>query len=142
MPVPPWVIARLQERRGQSPLDLTRHTILELTRRHFTTGFADSRALLGEAEAVLHQVDDPRARSAFAYVAAYVTALGTQYHDAARWLEICDADISAFDLDFARPHSLWNHAHVALGLRKFGHAERLLQRLEDAIDDYPSITTC
>ena len=65
------------------------------------------------------------------------TALGTNYHEAARWQELCDADISAFDLDFARPHSLWNHAHVALGLRKFGHAERMLQRLEDAIDDHP-----
>src|SRR6185437_997917 len=30
-----------------------------------------------------------------------------------------------------------NHALVALGLRKFGHAERMLQRLEDAIADHP-----
>ena len=64
----------------------------------------------------LDQVDDPRARSSFAHVASYVTALGTHYREAKRWLDICDADISAFDLDFARPHSLWNRAHVALGL--------------------------
>jgi LuxR family transcriptional regulator, maltose regulon positive regulatory protein len=137
VPVPPWVMERLEVRRGESPLDLVRHTALELTRRHFTTGFADSSSLISEAAAVLHQVDDPRARSAFAYVAAYVTALRTNYRDATRWLEVCDADIAAFDLDFARPHSLWNHAHVALGLRKFGHAERLLQRLEDDISNHP-----
>src|SRR4029078_3559065 len=57
--------------------------------------------------------------------------------DATRWLDVCDSDIAAFDLDFARPHSLWNRAHVALGLRKFGHAERLLQRLEDDISNHP-----
>jgi DNA-binding NarL/FixJ family response regulator len=137
VPVPPWVMERLEGRRSESPLDLVRHTLLELTRRHFATGFSDSGSLISEAEAVLHQVDDPRARSAFTYVAAYVAALGAHYRDASRWLEICDADIAAFDLDFARPHSLWNHAHVALGLRKFGHAERLLQKLEDGINSHP-----
>ena len=137
VPVPGWVMQRLEERRGESPLDLLRHTLLELIRRHFSSGFSDADPLIDEARAVLHLVDDPRARSAFAYVTAYVTALRANYRDAERWLEVCDADIEAFDLDFARPHSLWNHAHVALGLRKFGHAERLLQKLEDGLNNYP-----
>ena len=137
IPVPPWVMDRLEKRRGQSPLDLVKHSVLELTRRHFTSGFAGSRSLIDEGEAVLCHVDDPRARSGFAHISAYVLALGTNYQEAARWQELCDTDISAFDLDFARPHSLWNHALIALGLRKFGHAERMLQRLEDAIADHP-----
>jgi DNA-binding NarL/FixJ family response regulator len=137
VPVPPWVMEQLEERRRDSPLDLVRYSILELTRRHFSNGFVDSHSLISEAGAALQQVDDPRARSAFAYVSAYVTALGAEYREAGRWLEVCDADISAYDLDFARPHSLWNHALVALGLRKFGHAERMLQRLEDSISHHP-----
>jgi DNA-binding NarL/FixJ family response regulator len=135
--VPPWVMDRLEDRRRKSPLDLVRHTVLELTRRHFTTGFVDSQSLISEGEAVLSHVDDPRARSGFAHVSAYVLAVGTNYHEASRLQNLCDTEISAFDLDFARPHSLWNHAFVALGLRKFGHAERTLQQLEDAIADHP-----
>jgi ATP/maltotriose-dependent transcriptional regulator MalT len=114
-----------------------RHAILELIRRHSTIGYAEADPLIDEAAAVLDQVDDPRARSSFAYVAAYVTALAARYRSATTWLERCDEDISAFDLDFAKPHSLWNHALVACGLRKFGHAERILQRLEDAMEDNP-----
>jgi DNA-binding CsgD family transcriptional regulator len=132
-----WVMEQLEARRRESPLDLVRHSILELTRRHFTTGFADCQALIDEGAASLQNVDDPRARSAFAHVSAYISAIGTHYRDAAGWLALCDADITAFDLDFARPYSLWNHAHVALGLRRFGQAERMLQKLEDAIDDQP-----
>ena len=137
VPVPTWVMELLEQRRGESPLDLLRYSILELTRRHFASGYSDAQPLINEAESVLHQVYDPRARSSFANVAAYATALGGRYVDASRWQGVCDADISAFDLDFARPHSLWNNAHLALGARKFGHAERLLQKLEDMIDDHP-----
>jgi ATP/maltotriose-dependent transcriptional regulator MalT len=128
---------QLEQRRSQSPLDLVRHSVLELTRRHFTIGFADSHSLIREGASALPNVDDPRARSAFAHVSAYISAIGTQYREAARWLELCDADIDAFDLDFARPYSLWNHAHTAIGLRRFGEAERMLQKLEDTIDGQP-----
>lgn len=136
-PVPPWVIERLEARRWDSPLDLVRHTILELTRLHFTTGYRDAAPLLQEAELVLDQVEDPRARSSFTNVAAYITALAGRYREASRWQRLCDSDISAFDLDFARPHSYWNNGHLALGLRRFGAAERLLQQLEDAISSHP-----
>jgi len=135
--VPSWVMEHLEQRRSDSPLDLIRHSILELIRRHSTIGYADTDSLIDEAAAVLHQVDDPGARSSFAYVAAYVTALSARYRVATSWLERCDKDISAFDLDFAKPHSLWNHVLVSCGLRKFGHAERTLQKLEDAIEDNP-----
>jgi ATP/maltotriose-dependent transcriptional regulator MalT len=136
-PCPAWVMEHLEERRQQSPLDLVRHSILELASRHFATGFADAQSLISEGAAALQSVDDPRARSAFAHVSAYISAIGTNYRDAARWLALCDADIAAFDLDFARPYSLWNHAHIALGIRRFGEAERMLQKLEDAIHDQP-----
>jgi DNA-binding NarL/FixJ family response regulator len=138
VPVPPWVMEALEKRRGESAVDLVRYLILELTQRHFTTGFADAQPLIDEAATVLDQVDDPRARSSFANVTAYATSLGARYVEARRWQGICDADIAAFDLDFARPHSLWNNAHLAIGARKFGHAERLLQTLEDAIQSRPT----
>jgi ATP/maltotriose-dependent transcriptional regulator MalT len=128
----------LEERRGVSAVDLVRYSTLELTQRHFTTGFADAQALIDEAGAVLEQVDDPRARSSFANVTAYATSLGSHYVDASRWQAVCDADIAAFDLDFARPHSFWNNAHLAIGSRKFGHAERMLQKLEDSIQNHPT----
>ena len=136
-PVPQWVIERLEERRFDSPLDLVRHTILQLTRLHFTTGYRDVAALLQEAELVLKGVQDPRARSSFTNVAAYITALTGRYRDGVRWQRLCDADITDFGLDFARPHSYWNNAHLALGLRRFGAAERLLQHLEDSISSNP-----
>lgn len=136
-PVPEWVIQRLEEHRSDSSLDLVRHAILELTRSHFTNGYRDFTSLLQETEAILHQVEDPRTRSSFTHVAAYVTALTARYADAARWQRLCDAEIAAFDLDFAQPHSYWNHAHIALGLRRFGAAERMLQRLEDSIANHP-----
>ena len=142
VPVPPWVMEQLEERREQSPLDLTRHAILELTRRHFTTGYADSRSLIGEAEAVLHQVDDPRARSAFAYVAAYVDGARNPLPRSEALAETLRRGHLRIRSRLRPAAPLWNHAHVALGLRKFGHAERMLQRLEDAIDDHPSTITC
>jgi LuxR family maltose regulon positive regulatory protein len=135
--VPSWVIEHLEERRIDSPLDLVRHTILQLTRLHFTTGYRDVAAYLQEAEQVLERVEDPRARSSFTNVAAYVTALTGRYSEASLWQRRCDADISAFDLDFARPHSYWNNGYLALGLRRFGAAERLLQQLEDSISSHP-----
>lgn len=135
--VPVWVIDRVEARRDQSPLDLVRHTILELTRLHFTTGYRDVAALLEETRAALHQVEDPRTRSSFTHVAAYVTALTARYREATQWQRLCDADISSFDLDFAQPHSYWNNGFLALGLRRFGAAERMLQKLEDSIADRP-----
>jgi LuxR family maltose regulon positive regulatory protein len=136
-PVPSWVIERLEARRFDSPLDLVRNTILQLTRFHFTEGYRDVAPVLQEAKQVLGQVEDPRARSSFANVAAYVTALTGSYREATLWQCRCDADISDFGLDFARPHSYWNNGHQALGLRRFGAAERLLQQLEDSISSQP-----
>jgi DNA-binding CsgD family transcriptional regulator len=136
-PVPPWVIKRLRAHRFDSPLDLVRQTILQLTQLHFTTGYREAGPLLQEAERVLDGVEDPRARSSFTNVAGYVTALTGRYREAARWQRLCDSDISAFDLDFARPHSYWNNSYLALGLRRFGAAERFLQLLEDWISSRP-----
>jgi LuxR family transcriptional regulator, maltose regulon positive regulatory protein len=137
IPVPEWVMRELDRRRHGSPLDLVRHAILELTRLHFTSGYAAANPLLAEAAAVLQHVGDPRARSSFAHVAAYVTALRGDYVDAARWQRSCDDEICSFDLDFARPHSYWNNAFIALGMRRFGVAERMLQRLENATANHP-----
>jgi DNA-binding NarL/FixJ family response regulator len=137
MPGSEDLMTELQRNAPASAQDLVRHAILELIQLRFTSGFARADALLDEAEALLPQVEDPRPRSSFAYVAAYVSSLRARYDKAARWQELSDHDIDAFDLDFARPHSYWNHAHVALGQRKFGHAERLLQKLEDETKENP-----
>ena len=133
---PDWVMTTLESRRANSALDLLRHSILELRRLHFTTGYANARPLIDEAESVMQQVDDPRARSSFTHVAAYVTGLAARYADATHFQQLCDLDIEAFDLDFARPHSFWNHAYLALGQRKFGTVERMLQMLEDRLEQH------
>lgn len=131
------VVAELQRSPIASAEDVVRNAILELIHLRFTAGYGGADAVLAEAEAVLSQVEDPGPRSSFAYVAAYVCCIRGRYEDAARWQLRSDADISSFDLDFARPHSHWNHALIALGLRRFGHAERMLQKLEDLIATNP-----
>jgi DNA-binding NarL/FixJ family response regulator len=47
-------------------------------------------------------------------------------------MELTDELIASYDLDFARPYAVWNNAFIALGLRQFGLADRLLQTLEDS----------
>jgi DNA-binding NarL/FixJ family response regulator len=47
------------------------------------------------------------------------------------------SEVDAFHLEFARPYTEWNLALVNLGLRRFGAAERNLQRVEDAMSDRP-----
>jgi len=132
-PLAPWVMEVLEQRRTESPLALVRHIILELIQLHSTVGYRDARSLVAEAEAVVPRVEDPRVRSSFFYVVAYVHGLTANYEAALDWQKLCDEEIASFDLDFAKPHSQWNNAFLALGLRKFGHSERILQRLEDSI---------
>ena len=46
------------------------------------------------------------------------------------------ADVEKYDLEFARPLGLWTRALIRLGLRRFGEAERLLQKLEDSAAEH------
>jgi LuxR family transcriptional regulator, maltose regulon positive regulatory protein len=125
------VIAALAELRHQSPAQLTRYTVTELSRRRFDEGLS---APLGLEEAfhALPRVDDPRARTAFTYTAAYVLALRGDYDEAETFVDLFLDDAKAFDLEFALPYANWTAAMIALGLRRFGEAERSLQAVEDA----------
>jgi DNA-binding NarL/FixJ family response regulator len=125
------VIAALAQLRHQSPTHLTRYMVAELSRRRFDEGLALPLGL-DEAVHALPRVDDPRARTAFTYTAAYALALRADYDEAKTFVELLLDDARAFDLEFALPYANWTAAMIALGLRRFGDAERLLQAVEDA----------
>jgi ATP/maltotriose-dependent transcriptional regulator MalT len=133
---PGWIVSRLEERKNNSPLDLTRHAIAEVVRRRFAEGFPDGIPV-EEAMHTLAQVEDPRARSSLVAVSAYVTGLRGDYRRAFELVLVAQAEIDAFDLDFARSHANWTLAFIELGLRHFGAAERALQLVEDEIQDKP-----
>ena len=78
------------------------------------------------------QVEDPRARSAFSYAAAYALAQKGLYRRKPNgWVERFWRKF-ATTTSSLRDHALWTSALIRLGLRRFGEAERLLQALEDA----------
>jgi ATP/maltotriose-dependent transcriptional regulator MalT len=125
------VIAALAEIRHESPTQLTRYTTIELCRRRFDEGLSLPLGL-DEALHALPRVDDPRARTAFTYTVAYTLALRTEYEQAETFVGLFLDDARAFDLEFALPYANWTAAMIALGLRRFGDAERSLQAVEDA----------
>jgi LuxR family transcriptional regulator, maltose regulon positive regulatory protein len=129
--MPEMVLARLAQRRCSSPLDLVRHGSVELARRRFGPGYA-GQLDVEECLHALSRVDDPRARSSLTFSTAYALALKGEYRQAADYAALAEHDVDEFDLAFARPHGNGTIALVALGLRRFGLAERRLQLLEDA----------
>lgn len=126
-----WALAQLAARRHGSPLDLLRYRTVDLNRRRFDEGFP-APLVFDQELRILQHVEDPRARSGFTASAAYVTAVRADYREAAELMRLTDELITAYDLDFARPYAVWNNALIALGLRQFGLADRLLQSLEDS----------
>jgi LuxR family maltose regulon positive regulatory protein len=136
------VVDNLVSRRHRSPTHLLRAATAELARRRFGVGIATDLRL-DEPLQTLENVEDPRARTAFTYAAAYTLAQKAQYRDALTWVKRFDADVQAFDLEFARPHAAWTSALVRLGLRRFGETERLLQCVEDSAAAVQSVShTC
>ena len=83
------------------------------------------------------RLEDPRARSSLTFSLAYVLALMSEYREALELAYQAQADVEAFDLEFARPHSNSNLAFIYMGLRRFGAAERCLQLVEDASSERP-----
>jgi LuxR family transcriptional regulator, maltose regulon positive regulatory protein len=125
------VIAGLADLRHESPTHLMRYATAELNRRRFNEGLSLPLGL-DEAVHILPRVDDPRARTSFTYSVAYTLALRADYDEAETFARLFLDDVRAFDLEFALPYANWTAAMIALGLRRFGHAERLLQAVEDA----------
>jgi DNA-binding CsgD family transcriptional regulator/tetratricopeptide (TPR) repeat protein len=125
------VISALADLRRESPTHLTRYATAELNRRRFDEGLS---LPLGVDEAIhtLPRVDDPRARTSFTYSVSYAFALRADYDEAQEFVRLFLNDVRAFDLEFALPYANWTAAMIALGLRRFGDAERLLQSVEDS----------
>jgi len=124
-------IAALADLRHESPTHLARYATAELNRRRFAEGLTLPLGL-DEALHALPRVDDPRARTAFTYSVAYTLALRADYEEAETFVGKFLNDVRAFDLEFALPYANWTAAMIALGLRRFGDAERSLQAVEDA----------
>jgi ATP/maltotriose-dependent transcriptional regulator MalT len=124
-------LSALADLRHESPTHLTRYTTVQLIRRRFAEGLSLPLGL-DEALHTLPRVDDPRARTALTYSIAYTLALRADYDEAEVFVGEFLDDVRAFDLVFARPYANWTAAMIALGLRRFGDAEKLLQAVEDA----------
>ncbi|HST16147.1 MAG TPA: LuxR C-terminal-related transcriptional regulator [Gaiellaceae bacterium] len=136
------VVEQLFSRRHRSPTHLLRAATAELARRRFGPGIADD-LWLDEPLNALPLVEDPRARTAFTYAAAYTLAQKAQYRQARELVDRFAADADAFDLEFAKPHAAWTGALIQLGLRRFGETERLLQAVEDRAAASQSVShTC
>ncbi len=125
------ILQKLALRRRASALDLVRYGSVEVARRRFGDGLANPLRL-EESIHALSRLEDPRARSSLNFSLAYVFALMSRYREALELATQAEADIEAFDLEFARPQSNSNLASIYMGLRRFGAAERCLQRVEDA----------
>lgn len=125
------VLRLLGDLRHDSPTNLLRYATGELNRRRFYEGLSLPLGL-DEALHTLPRADDPRARTSFTYSVAYALALRTDYERAETFMTLFFHDIHAFDLEFALPYANWTAAMIALGLRRFGEAERSLQAVEDA----------
>ncbi|HEX4679448.1 MAG TPA: LuxR C-terminal-related transcriptional regulator [Gaiellaceae bacterium] len=124
-------ISALADLRHESPTHLLRYTTAELNRRRFAEGLSLPLGL-DEALHTLPRVDDPQARTSFTYSVAYSFALRADYAEAETFVGKFLDDVQAYDLEFALPYANWTAAMIALGLRRFGEAERLLQAVEDA----------
>jgi ATP/maltotriose-dependent transcriptional regulator MalT len=129
-------LSELKRRRNSSPLDLVKYSTADLTRARFAEGFA-SPLDVAETLHALPLVADPSARTSFMYAAVYSLALQADYRAALELAVSSQKEVDAFHLEFARPYTEWNLALVNLGLRRFGAAERSLQRVEDATSERP-----
>ncbi len=134
---PAPVLEQLAHRRRASALDLVRWGSVEVARRRFSEGLAKPLAL-EESIHALAGLEDPRARSSLTFSLAYVFALMSNYQEALELASEAQADVEAFDLEFARPYSNSNLAFIYMGLRRFGAAEGCLQLVEDASSQRPT----
>lgn len=137
LPSAELAVSRLERRKHESPSDLVRFATAQLARRRFSTGMPVRPPEIDEAVQVADRVRDPSARSALFYSIAYVLAVRADYRESRAMIDRADADIDAFDLDFARPYSDWNLGLIAMGERRFGEAERIVQSLEDFVAERP-----
>jgi ATP/maltotriose-dependent transcriptional regulator MalT len=125
------VVGELAKRRHESPLHLVRYATAEINRRRFFEGLRGDLHI-DEAVHSLGSVDDPRARTSFSYSVAYTLGVRAEYEKAMRFLDVFVEDAKKFDLEFAMPFAHWTAGMLALGLRRFGAAERAIQAVEDA----------
>lgn len=127
---PTRAIDALRVARLQSPEHLLRHATADLNARRLV-GLHDPLPIT-EPTHTLGAVTNPQVRTAFTYTAAYVLAQRARYDEAESYLQLFKNDVSDFGLEFAQPFLDWTAAFIALGQRRFGDADRQLQRVEDA----------
>jgi DNA-binding NarL/FixJ family response regulator len=126
-------VAELMTLRDKSAKDLVRAVTGTLLLMRHTTGVREAPGV-EEALDALPLVREPRIRTSFTNTRAYQLILSGRYSDALALYENMLADVEAFQLGYVRPHAHWGLAAANLGLRRFGTADRWLQRMEHAAD--------
>lgn len=136
----PNQMLHLRRRRDLSPNERLRLTIFEsASLRYSRSGLTNIRTVTDEAETLLPTATDANSVSSYLHHVGYLEGLRGRYHSAAEYLdrlnEICDQ----FDLTFVERHADWTRAFIALGLRHFNEATRLLNKLAGYEQRNPSL---
>lgn len=127
-------LSALQKRRDRSDVDLVRYGMSVASMNRLRNGPRVDDLLL-ECIHALPNVRNPRSSSSLLFTYGYICGLQARYSDA---LKICDslhAEVDSFALTWVRPYAQWLSAFNNLGLRRFGEAERFLQRAEESTQD-------
>jgi LuxR family maltose regulon positive regulatory protein len=122
-------VAALEERRGRSPVDLTRYAIARFTIARLGAGLGEVHEF-EDALGVVENVGDPRMRTSLMASYVYFRGLQARYQDALAIAERTLVEAQRFHLQFVIPHAQWNLAFINLGLRRFGEADQALQFVE------------
>jgi ATP/maltotriose-dependent transcriptional regulator MalT len=131
-------LAELKRLSSLEPTNLLRYATAASNLRRMA-GFNED-LLIDEAVRALPLTPDPLVRSSFVYSSSYVLCVRGEYRRAEELLELFEREVNDYDLDFARPFLHWTRAFAHLGLRRFGEADRYLQRVEDAAAAPPHLT--
>ena len=90
-------VNELLSRRHESPISVLRATTAEISRRRFDEGLVECLPV-EEARHALESVEDPRVRTSFTYLVAYVLAQRAEYDLADDWVALLMTDVEEFDL--------------------------------------------
>jgi LuxR family maltose regulon positive regulatory protein len=125
----------LRQRRHLSPLHLLRYSTAAVTARRYQAGLGGDLGL-SEPLSAIRGAEDPRVRSSFAYTAANSLILRCDYREATMFAKLLATDVSEYKLEFVLPFLAWTQACIAIGLRRYGEADRQLQIIEEAALDH------
>jgi len=137
VPIPSDVVGLLKARRDNSPTDLVRWASVQLLHQRIIAGYP-ARPEIEEALRERVRCEDPRMRTSIVLNASYAYALRADFPRALELALTALSEVEELGLTFARPHIDAVLASVNVGLRRFTHAHRHLERLDAYVEEHPN----